>query len=139
MHIVRKRNWQNPIYRKTILQGNLSGKNSKLHKSISEYLNLKNLGFESEKVVFRYRVDEINFDKKVIVEINGDYVHTNPNKFTADDMIIVRSSQYTAQDKWNYDQKRKEALEALVFKVFIVWQLDNLEEKKKELYQFFGI
>jgi very-short-patch-repair endonuclease len=139
MHVVRKRNWQNPVYRKTILQGNLNGKHSKLHQRISEQLGLKELGFESEKVVFRYRVDEINFDKKIIVEINGDYIHANPTKFKSNDVIILRSSQYTAKDKWNYDQKRKEALEVLGFKLFVVWQSDNLDEKKLELYQLLGI
>lgn len=136
---IRKRNWQNPVYRQTILQGNLSGKHSKLHQTISERLCLKALGFESERVIFRYRVDEINFDKKVIVEINGDYIHANPAKFKSDDLIILRSSRYIAQDKWNYDQKRKEALEALGFKVFVIWQSDDLDKKKLELYQLLGI
>jgi very-short-patch-repair endonuclease len=130
---IRKKNWQNPVYRKTILEGNLSGKNSKLHQKIAEQLALKELGFESEKVLFRYRVDEVNFDKKIIVEINGDYIHANPNKFSADDLIIVRQSQYLAQDKWNYDLKRKEALEVLGFKVFVIWESDNLEERKLAL------
>jgi len=139
MHNVRIRNWQDPVYRKTILQGNLSGKHSKLHQYISSNLGLKNLGFEDEKVIFRYRVDEINFEKKIIVEINGDYVHANPAKYKADDLIIVRSSQYLAKDKWIYDQKRREALEALGFKMFVVWQSDDLDKKKIELYQLLGI
>ena len=46
---------------------------------------------------------------------------------------------HSTQDKWNYDQKRKESLEALVFKLFVVWQSDDLEGKKKELYQLLGI
>lgn len=139
MNTIRKRNWQDPIYRQTILQGNLSGKHSKLHQAVAEQLALKELGFESEKVIFRYRVDEINFDKKVIVEINGDYIHANPTKFEPDDLIILRSSRYIAQDKWNYDQKRKEALEALGFTVFVIWQSDDLDKKKFELYQLLGI
>lgn len=129
LSIVRKKNWQDPVYRKTILEGNLSGKHSKLHKKISKYLGLENLDFESEKVIFRYRVDEIHFEKKIIIEINGDYIHANPNKFKADDLIIVRSSQYLAQNKWNYDQKRKEALESLGFKIFVIWESDDLDKK----------
>lgn len=137
MHDVRKKNWQDPVYRKTILQGNLNGKHSKLHRKISEELGLKKMGFESEKVIFRYRVDEVNFEKKIIVEINGDYIHANPNKYNADDLIIVRKSQYLAKDKWQYDLKRKEALEALGFKVFVVWQSDNLDDKKKEFIKIY--
>lgn len=139
MHEVRKRNWQDPAYRKTILQGNLKGKHSKLHQKVAAYLGLRELGFEDEKVLFRYRVDEIHFAKKIIVEINGDYIHANPSKFKSDDMIILRSSSYTAQSKWTYDQKRKEALEALGFRVFIVWQSDNLEEKKRELIDIMSV
>lgn len=136
---VRKNNWLDPVYRKTILEGNLSGKHSKLHQRISDQFELKKYGFESEKVIFRYRVDEINYDKKVIVEINGDYIHANPTKFKADDLIIVRKCQYLAQDKWNYDQKRQEALESLGFKVFVIWESDDLNKKKLELYQLLGI
>ena len=135
MHDVRKRNWQDPAYRETILEGNLSGKHSKLHKKIASYLGLKDFGFESEKVIFRYRVDEVNFEKKIIIEINGDYIHANPNMFEADDMIVVRKSRYLAQDKWGYDQKRAEALEALGFTVFVIWESDDIEEKKRELFK----
>ena len=39
----------------------------------------------------------------------------------------------------HYDQKEKEALEALGFRVFIVWQSDDLETKKLELYQLLDI
>lgn len=97
------------------------------------------MGFESEKVIFRYRVDEVNFEKKIIIEINGDHIHANPTKFKSDDLIIVRKSQYLAQDKWDYDLKRKEALEALGFKVLVLWQSDDLDEKKLELYQLLSI
>lgn len=136
MNKVRKRNWQDPVYRKTILEGNLSGKHSKLHQRVATYLGLKELGFESEKNIFRYRVDEVNFEKKIIIEINGDHIHANPNKYNPDDLIIVRKSQYLAKDKWIYDQKRKEALEALGFIVFIIWESDNLEERRDQLNEY---
>lgn len=44
MHFVRKRNWQDPIYRKTILQGNLSGKYSKLHQKNFRISWIKRIG-----------------------------------------------------------------------------------------------
>lgn len=53
--------------------------------------------------------------------------------------VIFTHTLHLAQDKWNYDQKRREALEALGFRVFVVWQSDDLDKKKSELYQLLGI
>lgn len=126
----RKKNWQNETYRKTILTSLLHGGSSKLHMRIRDELKLESLGFISEQVIDRYVADEINYDTKIIIEVNGDYIHANPRMHVADDIITVGHREYTAKQKWDYDSKRKLALEALGYRVIIIWESDDLSEFK---------
>jgi len=110
-------------------------KHSKLHDNISKALDLINYNFKSEQIINNYIVDELNVDKKVIIEINGDYVHANPKKYSAGDIIKVYGNRYTAQEKWDSDKIRTEKLQKLGYKVIIIWESDNLADKKKEITQ----
>jgi very-short-patch-repair endonuclease len=110
-----------------------SGRLSRLHQKIREELDLKSLGFESEVVVGRYRVDEINEKAKLIVEINGDYVHANPDIYKEDDQIRLPGSSYSAKDKWERDQKKIEKLKSLGYDVIVIWETDELSEKLAEI------
>lgn len=110
-----------------------SGRISRLHQKIREELDLKSLGFESEVVVGRYRVDEINEEAKLIVEINGDYVHANPGIYKEDDQIRLPGSSYSAKDKWESDQRKIENLKSLGYEVIVIWETDELSEKMEEI------
>jgi very-short-patch-repair endonuclease len=116
-----------------------SKKLSKLHQKIKEFLGLEKLGFSSEQRVSRYCADELNEDRKIIIEINGDYVHGNPRKYDDSFLIVIGNSKTLAKDKRLSDQKRKESLEKLGYKVLVIWESDNLDDKKKELYQLLGM
>jgi len=124
-----KRRWRND--REKVLQylrKGLSSRLSKLHKKIREALNLSQLGFVSEQVVDGFIVDELNIEKKIIIEINGDYVHANPKLYKETDIIKLANSKYTAKEKWLYDEFRIKTLESLGYKVIIIWESDNLDE-----------
>ena len=99
-----------------------------LHRRIRRKLGLSKLGFRSEKRIGRFRVDELNASKKIIVEINGDAVHGNPKKFGASDKLLY---DMTATQKWVKDAKRQAILESKGFYVIVVWESDNLQEKLK--------
>lgn len=106
---------------------------SKLHQRIRSEMNLDELGFISEQQILRYFVDELNEEKKVIVEIYGDYPHANPAKYKSDDLIRMAGQTYTALEKWEMDEIRKERLENEGYKVFVVWESDDLLFKKSQL------
>lgn len=106
---------------------------SKLHLKIRSLLNLESLGFKSEQRFSKYCVDELCENKKIIIEINGDYIHANPVFFAPDDIITIGNNAIFAKDKWNSDLKRKESLEKLGYNVFVIWESDNLEIKRLEL------
>jgi len=91
------------------------------------------LGFESEVVVGRYRVDEIHKEASLIVEINGDYVHANPSIYEEDEQIRLRGSSYLARDKWKSDRKKIETLKSIGYDVIVIWESDDLQERLEEI------
>lgn len=76
----------------------------------------------------RYRVDELNHKRKLIVEINGDAVHGNPRKFSAHDKLLYGK---TADWKWTRDCKRQTYLERKGYRVIVIWESDNPWEKAR--------
>ena len=135
--IQRRRSWLKDKMNDLGFRENLfkSSRNrlSKLHQRIRTQLDLDHLGFVSEQQIGRYFVDELNHEKKVIVEIYGDYTHANPKKF--DDHFVVRlvGQSYTAQEKHQADEKRLNKLRDEGYKVIIVWESDDLSEKQKQI------
>src|SRR3990167_6914672 len=125
--------WQNSEYVALMLDRAVVNKNSGLHRKIRSRLNLETLGFVSEQKVGRYLVDELHEGKKVVVEVNGDYVHANPRFYEANQVIVMPGNSYTAAKKWESDARRKQKLESLGYKVLVVWGSDDLAAKKVEL------
>lgn len=111
--------------------GRGAGHLSKLHLCIREVLQLTEKNFKSEQLIYPYCVDEINEDKKIIIEINGDYIHANPKKYKAEDIIRIPGTSYTAQEKWNRDNKRIKFLEDKGYKVFVIWESDDINHWKE--------
>lgn len=112
-----------------------SNRVTKIHKKVKDFFNLVKLGFKSEQLVDKYFADELNENKKIIIEINGDYVHANPKKYSEESIIKLPNSVYTAKEKWEMDNFKKEKLESLGYTVMVVWESDDLEEKRKELHE----
>lgn len=117
---------------------------SYFHTKVKKSLKLESFDFISEQIIFyedngkkRYFVvDELNENKKLIIEINGDYVHANPNYYKADDIITVYSNVYFAQDKWKKDKKRLEILASLGYKVLIIWESEQIPDIKNKFNLF---
>ena len=106
---------------------------SKLHQKLRYEMNLDELGFISEQQILRYFVDELNEEKKVIVEIYGDHPHANPVKYGPDYLVRLIGQSYTASEKWEMDEIRKQRLESAGYKVFVIWESDDLNLKKEQL------
>lgn len=115
-----------------------SGTLSALHKKIRDSLALGALGFLSEQAVGIYRCDEVHREKKLIVEINGDYVHANPRKYKHSDWVVLEWDKYRARHKWKLDADRIRYLEARGYKVLVVWESDPLPEVREALAALLG-
>lgn len=128
-----KKLWQNPEYILFILERAVINKLSKLHQKIKTILKLDELGFKSEQKIGRYLIDEFNADKQIVIEINGNYPHANPKFFEANDIVVMPGNKFLACKKWASDKRKIDYLKSQGYKVLIIWESDDLEEKRKEL------
>lgn len=91
---------------------------SKPEKFVRSCLENNNYKFETNKFIEKYNFD-IVFEDKIIIEVNGDMWHANPLYYLADDLIMNKRK---ASDIWLKDKIKKEAVEALGYKVIYVWE-----------------
>ena len=86
---------------------------------------------ENEKFIYDninkkpYRYD-ICYNKKII-EINGDFWHSNPKDFKADD--IHRVTKKKCSDIWDYDKNKLNTAILHNYKVLVIWQSDYDKNK----------
>lgn len=133
--IQQKARWKDPItgpmYYKALMS--ISKRFSKLHVRIRNKLQLDSLGFKGEQKIGRYCVDELHLDKKIIIEVNGDYVHANPKIYKSDDIIRLYGSSYTAEEKWDSDYHRLQMLESMGYVCLVIWESDDLDIIRNKL------
>ncbi len=107
------------------LKGNVV--KSKAHIKVEQQLNDLNILNESEYILdgprnYRYDIHLIN--KNILIEINGDRVHANPNKFKADDIIANQWKRFVAKDIWKYDEEKRIYAEKRNYTVITIWSSD---------------
>lgn len=76
-----------------------------------------------------YVYPDILLDEKIVVEVFGDYWHANPALYN-ENKVIAKGK---ASEIWNVDKTRIDNLNALGYKVIIVWEKDWKENKEKVL------
>lgn len=106
---------------------------SKLHMKIRNNFKLLQYGFENEVPIGRYIVDEVNFEKNIIIEIFGNYIHANPKMYSSDFIVRLPGCSYFSYEKWIYDAKRIIYLSKKGFDIFVIWEDDNMEKRFEEI------
>lgn len=98
------------------------------------------LGISIDRQIPTY-LDEIEthrmFDGKyenVYIEFNGDYWHCNPKKYESEYWHEVR--KMTASEIWEYDNQKKQGIELLGSKLFVIWENDYKNNKNEILERF---
>lgn len=85
-----------------------------LHIPYTRYFNIKNKEFD-------FLINETN----ILLEINGDYWHANPDIYNSDDIIHYPKNRYIkASDIWEKDSLKKKIAENEGFLVLYVWEKD---------------
>ena len=129
--------WEDPKYRSLRSQEqnlkNTSKFLSKWHLKMREILELSKLGFIPERYIEGYRVDEVNEEKRIIIEFNGDYWHCNPDRYSADFVVWSGKTPYTAAERWERDRQRKAKLESAGYRVIYIWESDTFEEMSDKI------
>ena len=107
--------------------------NNKLVKSFRDNF-LKDINYETEVFICPYFVDFLIADKKIIIEVLGDYWHCNPQKYNR--TFYNKRKHMTSEEIWQKDQQRKQELINKGYKILEFWEHDirhNPEIIKKQL------
>lgn len=107
-----------------------SSKDTKPEKLFALILDMNNIKYEKQKPVKRYKCDFYIPEYNLIVEIDGDYWHANPEKYKAND--IIGPSKKTAKKIWEYDKTKTQDILNEGYKVLRYWSSDlkNITHEK---------
>lgn len=112
------------------------GGTSKPEKRLVKKLKKLGLQVKAGYKLDRFLVDAFLPDDGIVVELYGDYWHTNPDRYEADYVHPV--SGMVAKDIWRRDRKRVRKIEKLGYKVVIVWEHEmktlRSSDLKRKLY-----
>jgi very-short-patch-repair endonuclease len=61
-------------------------------------------------------------EKKILIEVDGDYWHCNPNKYSSD--YFHTGKMLTAQQIWDKDKQKNEISKELGYKMIRFWESD---------------
>lgn len=118
----------------------VSSLNKKVY-SILDDLNIKfkpefKIKYKDDKGCIRFKSYDIKIGR-LLIEVNGDYWHANPNKYKSDDVFNFPKNTVTARDIWNMDIYKKEIAEAHDYDVLYIWEsefnsIENVIQKIKD-------
>jgi len=89
--------------------------------------------FEKQFRTCGYICDFYLPDYHVVVEIDGDYWHANPSKFSAQD--LVGQKKVTAESIWQSDAKKTKTLESRGYCVIRYWASDLKRSTTQSIFE----
>lgn len=111
---------------------------SKLEKRVLNILEELNLSFVRQ---FRFKGYNHPYDFKfndsnVILEVNGNYWHANPNFYNAEDIVHLPKNKIEAQKIWERDKKYIDYAINKGYFVIVIWEdkINSLNDKELKDY-----
>jgi len=107
-----------------------SSKDTKPEREFALILDMHNIKYEKQKPVKKYRCDFYIPEYNLIVEIDGDYWHANPEKYSAND--IIGPSKKTAKTIWENDRLKTQNIINEGYCILRYWasELKNITHEK---------
>jgi G:T-mismatch repair DNA endonuclease (very short patch repair protein) len=98
--------------------GKMPSSKTKPHLKIIDVLNKNNIKHETEKQIGRFVFDEFLPEQNTLIEVNGDYWHCNPKKFTNGPINEIQKRRME-RDKFKCEYARSSG-----FNLVILWESD---------------
>jgi G:T-mismatch repair DNA endonuclease (very short patch repair protein) len=117
-----------------IARSKCKGYSSNLELKVHEILNDLNIEYSVNKFLFGYNYDII-FPERIILEIQGDFWHANPNIYKETDILNFPKRKRTAKEIWEYDKRKRQIAEKKGYKVIYIWETEINELTKPELFE----
>lgn len=96
-----------------------SSRNTKPELQLAELLRLADIKFIGQLSLPRFYCDFYLPEYNLIVEVDGDYWHANPDRFSPDDVIGPKKT--LARHIWANDLRREERIKSLGYRVMRIW------------------
>ena len=113
--------------------------NSKPEFRVQKLLSKNNINFEMNFVIKfndrnRRLYDLRICNTNILIEINGDYWHANPEKYKINDYVNFYGHKISVKEIWDKDKFKKELAESRGFKVIYLWdsQIHSLTDSELE-------
>lgn len=119
-----------------------SYKKSKIEEKVEEWLKNNNIDYDYSCIIgsgencFQY--DFIIHNKRILIEVQGDYWHANPKLFNEDGSDGKRILNDIQKEKIERDIKKKEFAESKNFNVIYIWESDINNCDYKVLEEIIG-
>lgn len=128
-------NWSNSLGKRS--------KISSLNRKLYEVLDEMKMPYKPEYAI-KYRCEDgkdrwKSYDAKIgnlLIEVNGDYWHANPNKYDENAEFIFPKSKVTAKDIWDLDKYKKQIAEQHGYDVLTIWESEfkeNIDDVKQRI------
>jgi G:T-mismatch repair DNA endonuclease (very short patch repair protein) len=95
---------------------------SAIELRIAYLLNILDIKYQSTYFLTNKSYDLYIEEFNLIIEINGDFWHANPNKYKAHDILKFPKKVKTASEIWEKDRIKKELAENLGYNTFYIWE-----------------
>lgn len=102
---------------------------SNLETKISEVLNYLSISYTTQfhikGKIFDFKISNTN----ILIEVNGDYWHCNPTKYSIDEVVKFPGEIRKVKDVWKKDNDKRERVEKIGYKVIYIWE-DEIKKTK---------
>lgn len=106
--------------------------NSSLETRIAKILDMMQISYERQKWIknksYDFRINKTN----VIIEVQGDFWHANPNIYNDEDVLNFPGGIRKASDLWDIDKKKKRIAEDYGYQMIYFWEseLNELDDSQ---------
>ena len=99
-------------------------KMNKPERKFADFLELNKIEYEYSPIMSKFQYDFKIKDKRILIEIDGDYWHGNPKFYTNNDIKGKRKLNQIQIDKQINDRKKEQFAEHHRFKLIRIWESD---------------
>ncbi len=121
-----QRIWQERIEKfHTVARNRRSTCISSLNVKFQNLLDSLNITYEQEFCLWHDEINPKFYDFKIdkyIFELNGDFWHANPDKYSSSDILHFPGGDITAQEIWDKDKLKRELAEKNGYKIIYYWE-----------------
>lgn len=108
-------------------------KDTRGERLFEEHVQTLEIRYEKQFHCTPYYPDFYLPEYNLLVEIDGDYWHANPNKWNADD--IVGRKGKSAKEIWKRDTKKNAEYSKKGFKVLRIWESELFEKSTQDIFE----